>query len=234
MSEFLALDVECAASGWGHNDRVPVRMALVNLHGGVLVDKVILPTVPIFDSLEQYTGLRSDEIFETGEPMEEVQEAMQAHLGPHVTLIGQRVQFDADWLELRKGTHYRDVVDLADVFKRWSQKRNHFVHFSLQEAGCALLGQKTPQTHDPATDAKTAMALFVSFVLGSTETSLARTRARLLNGTRRYRSERDRAAHGVQGAGGAPHAVCHSKFNGNTCTCGQRTFDKDTACISVN
>ncbi|GCA65256.1 hypothetical protein KIPB_016687, partial [Kipferlia bialata] len=41
---YLALDVECVASGYGHNDRTPCWVAIVDLQGTVLLDKKIRVT----------------------------------------------------------------------------------------------------------------------------------------------------------------------------------------------
>jgi len=60
--KILALDVECAATGPGHNDRAPCRIAVVNDELETIFDVVVKVEPECFSPMTAITGLTRDEI----------------------------------------------------------------------------------------------------------------------------------------------------------------------------
>ncbi|KAJ1419791.1 hypothetical protein B484DRAFT_134343 [Ochromonadaceae sp. CCMP2298] len=94
----MAMDVECVANGLGHNDRVPCSVALVG-ESVLLVKKIKPPLVVSY--LTEITGFRESDLLDA-RSFEEVRGQLLSHLGPHVVLVGQRVQNDIAWMQLIK------------------------------------------------------------------------------------------------------------------------------------
>jgi RNA exonuclease 4 len=104
MPQYLALDVECAATGRGHNDRAPCHVALVNQDGVVLLNETIF--VPsVFHPLTQYSGMTTEQI-EKGIPLSVAVARLRTLCCPDTVLVGQSVGSDIGWMQLRQGVDY--------------------------------------------------------------------------------------------------------------------------------
>jgi RNA exonuclease 4 len=156
-ARFISIDVECAATGRGHNDRAPCRIAAVDAHERVLLD-VIVHVPNLYNPLFVLTGL-SDVQISMGMPLRDALAQLRAYCGPDVVIVGQAVQNDINWLGLVRGQDFRDVVDLAEVFACDLGKR--IVKHSLRNTAFGLLGaQMNPEYHNPVEDAVISMRLF--------------------------------------------------------------------------
>ncbi len=54
--------------------------------------------------------------------------------------LGQRIASDIGWLHLIKGVHYKNAIDLAQVFSTYNHRYKNMGHFSLQHEANTLLG----------------------------------------------------------------------------------------------
>ena len=114
--------------------------------------------------LTSVTGLSAEDI-EGGDAKEDVLADLYALLGPSVVLVGQNPDSDCTWLELEQGTHYGQLIDLAEEFKAWSLKFNRFDYFGLAQEAYGLLGVTMHAgSHSPVEDAKISIRLFNEWV----------------------------------------------------------------------
>ncbi|KAJ0396653.1 hypothetical protein P43SY_003002 [Pythium insidiosum] len=145
---FFAIDVECVATGTGVDDRDVARIAVVNEDEDVFYDRYVKPDKAIVSYLTQLTELR--QIL----PRESV-------------IVGQSIKKDLEWLGLQKGDDYKQMFDVADLFRIPMQSKNgtiRYRNFSLRHVAKYLLGHDIQEAdHDPVIDAKYAMKIFKQF-----------------------------------------------------------------------
>ena len=60
-------------------------------------------------------------------------------LGPDVTLVGQGIECDIEWLQLKQGEDYGDSVDLGKMFKAYNTRYRNYSSFSLSHEVNTLL-----------------------------------------------------------------------------------------------
>jgi hypothetical protein len=156
-SRFISIDVECAATGRGHCDRAPCRIAAVDAHERVLLD-VVVHVPNLYNPLFVLTGLTDVQI-SMGMPLRDALAQLRSFCGPDVVVVGQAIQNDINWLGLVRGQDYRDLVDLAEAFACDVGKK--MVKHSLRNTAFGLLGvQMSPDFHNPVEDALISMRLF--------------------------------------------------------------------------
>merc|ERR1740123_1489587 len=124
---FVSIDVECAATGHGHFDSAPCRIAMVDFYGAVLFDQIC--NVPdLQDPLTEFTGLDAWQIHDA-QPLEQVLSAFHKTLADlnrtyrfGVTIVGQSLILDLIWTRLQEGVHYSRTIDIAQLFKTKNQR----------------------------------------------------------------------------------------------------------------
>lgn len=152
----FSVDVECAATGWGHDDRAPCRVAVVRSGATVLdlvirVDGLVSPLTPL-------TGLDVRQLAQ-GKSLDEARRLVRAALGPDAVLVGQSIQHDIHWLGLAEGTDFKRSVDLAELFRCSAFGRSRVL--CLEHEALGLLGQRVQLgLHDPVEDAQVSLRLF--------------------------------------------------------------------------
>jgi len=100
-SSFVSVDVECAATGRGHNDRAPCRIGAVDETGMAIFDRAV--KVPgLFNPLTAITGMTTAMIEKGMELEAAVEELRKKCLGPKVVLVGQAIYKDIQWLSLKR------------------------------------------------------------------------------------------------------------------------------------
>ena len=212
----LSVDVECVATGRGHNDRGVCRVAVVDETERVLFNEYVKPEGRIVSYLTPITGVREGDL-DNAKSLETVLAQVYALLSPDVTLVGQRIEGDIAWLQLKEGVHYKNVIDLAEVFAAYNPRYKNTSYFSLQHEANTLLGGAAlidASPHNPANDAIASIRLYKKYcvesqhLLESAKQQLLRNRpppsfAKQHN----YRYE----------------GVCLAGFYPAKCTCGQPT-----------
>lgn len=222
----FSLDVECVATGRGHNDRAPCRIGLVELVNGsieVVLDRVT--SCPnILDPLTAVTGLTIEEI-QRGEPLDDVLKELRRKLGAGSILIGQCVSIDVEWCALTKGVDFAKTVELdqelvftmesKDARKRtWIDQK----FSSLRAKAFALLGKALHdegQAHSPVDDAIVSLEIYRDWVQ-SGRIHEAREKLKDLW----VKNELPRKIH-VSIVG-----ICSAKFNKSRCTCNQPVVER--------
>eukprot|EP00747_Dinoflagellata_sp_TGD_P068175 gnl/TRDRNA2_/TRDRNA2_155597_c0_seq1.p1 gnl/TRDRNA2_/TRDRNA2_155597_c0~~gnl/TRDRNA2_/TRDRNA2_155597_c0_seq1.p1 ORF type:complete len:390 (-),score=71.25 gnl/TRDRNA2_/TRDRNA2_155597_c0_seq1:32-1201(-) len=219
-ARYVAVDVECAATGKGHNDRAPCRVGVVDYRGKVLMDQII--SVPnLVSPLTPITGLTRQEI-EGGRPCEEVVAEVKSLLGKDVTLVGQYIDADIEWLDLHRSIDFKDSVDIASKFRTFNKKHGTDEYYSLAQEVYALLGQKMVGSHSPVEDSKYSMALFREYVQKPAKLRDARDLLMRMKYNRKFPALNTfkKSMH-IDG-------VCGGKFNKERCFCGQSTVTPES------
>ena len=212
----LSVDVECVARGRGHSDRSVCRVAVVDENERVLLNEFVKPKEKIVSYLTPVTGLRAGDL-DNGKSLETVLTQVYALLSPDVTLVGQAVASDIAWLQLVKGVHYKDVIDLSQVFATYNQRYRNMNYFSLQHEadtlldGVAMIGSGP---HDPANDALACIRLHRKYCVESPHL-LASAKQQLLR-SRPPPSFAKQCNYRYEG-------VCLAAFYPEKCSCGQPT-----------
>lgn len=225
VETFVSIDVEAAAIGRTHayRDRAACWAVVVDSTGKELLNLVI--DVPnLVSPLTKVTGLTAAEIH-AGIPLEDALDQIHTLLcsiSTNVTIVGQSVQGDIDWLKLEKGVHYNNVVDLSESFKTWNPKYRNFNFYSLAKEAYGLLGVRMhggSQSHNPLVDAQVSMRLYNEFV--AVPSKLARAKSTLVRLTRRKQFPRELMAgtfeRNIDGC-------CGWAFNPDKCICGAPTL----------
>ena len=118
---YIALDVECVATGKRHDDRDVCLVAVVDANEDVILKRKVKPEKNIVSYFTPLTGLRQGDL-DDGERLSVVLREVKALLGPDVVLVGQGVKSDIKWLQLEEGKDYNSVVDLAQMFKVYNSR----------------------------------------------------------------------------------------------------------------
>ena len=213
---FLSVDVECVATGRGHNDLGVCRVAVVDENERVLLNELVKPDKSVVSYLTPITGLRAGDL-DNGKSLDAVLAQVHALLSPDVTLVGQAVANDIKWLQLDQGVHYKDVVDLSEVFATYNPRFQNTSYFSLQHEADTLLGGVAmigTGPHDPANDALACIRLHKKYCIKSPHL-LASAKQQLL---RNRPPPNFRKQHNYRYEG-----VCMAAFFPAKCTCGQPT-----------
>ncbi|TMW66163.1 hypothetical protein Poli38472_003928 [Pythium oligandrum] len=163
---FFAIDVECVATGTGVDDRDVARIAIVNEDEEVSYDRYVMPDKPIVSYLTQLTGISESNL--VGAPsLAEALVELRKILPSDSVIVGQSIKKDLEWLGLDKGSDYKQMFDVADLFRIPMQSTNgtiRYRYFSLRHVAKYLLGHDIQEAdHDPVIDAKYAMKIFKQF-----------------------------------------------------------------------
>lgn len=208
MVRHISIDVECVATGKGHNDRAAASVAMVDERGEVLLNLKIKQTTPILDYLTDYSGL-TEQDFENALPFDEVVRQVKAilHQDPQTILVGQSLSNDINWLKLQEGIDYSGVVDLAQVFKS-----NSGAMYSLAFTVKTLLSSKLAKGHSAVKDATNAMKLFTQFGQDTSKTAKAK---------KRLETAWKKSPPGPRPA--SFKGICLMKYNARRCICNPQT-----------
>eukprot|EP00697_Spironema_sp_BW2_P015592 gnl/Spiro4/650_TR369_c0_g1_i1.p1 gnl/Spiro4/650_TR369_c0_g1~~gnl/Spiro4/650_TR369_c0_g1_i1.p1 ORF type:complete len:227 (+),score=36.01 gnl/Spiro4/650_TR369_c0_g1_i1:161-841(+) len=217
----VSMDVECIATGRGHNDRAVARVSICVDAGGGRVDTVldIMVAPPdglrIVSYLTPLTGISAADYERTpGRSFAEAQAAVRRCLGPEVVLVGQSIQSDIGWLQLQAGRDYARCVDLAEVFKAYNPRYRSFNKFTLRHEATVLLdvGRRGDQYHCSVDDARSSVLLYLKYVVDQPHL-LEDAQQKLL----KVRPEPSIAKQ----LGYTFEGVCLAAFMPKLCTCGQ-------------
>lgn len=161
QEQFIAIDVECVATGISHRERALGSVAAVDENEQTIFFEYVKPDVPVRSCLTQLTGIQPVHLT-TARSAPEVVADLKRMMHPLITVIvGQSVQSDIDWLGLKEGVDFKRIEDTAQIFRcpRPSDPRK-YQYFSLRHIVRNLLGEDPqPGTHSPIEDARYAMRL---------------------------------------------------------------------------
>lgn len=222
MPTYISIDVEAAATGYGHSDREPCWIAIVDKDGNERLNQVV--QVPnMVSPMTAITGLTTEQI-QNGIPLEDALAEVYAllkSLGTDVVLVGQRPQGDIQWLKLEEGVHFAYYIDLAESFRSWNKKYNRWNYYSLAKEAFALLNVQMHghESHSPLVDAQVSMRLYNEFVCQPKRLKKAVEKLHRMTIYRGFPEEL-MAANQTRNIDG----VCGYAFDPSLCVCGQPTL----------
>ena len=137
-SNFFCVDVECVFHGRRHDASMVAHVALVDKNERVVLKKKVKPDKPVFSYLTPITGLKEGDL-DGAPPLEEVIKEVKALMGPDVVLVGQGIENDIRWLQLKEGVDFAYFVDLGEMFKTYNPRYSNYSFHSLQHEANILL-----------------------------------------------------------------------------------------------
>ena len=161
---YFSVDVECIATGPGHNDRAIGHVAVVDAAGEVVLNVYIKPKGAVTSYLPALTGL-SESLCAQGVSEEEAIALFKACIPTTAVLVGQNVLKDVQWLRLEEGTDFASMLDLAGLFATKHPKYKSLTFFSLSHEAKALLCLDQQEQHHPAIDALLSIRLYQLYTL---------------------------------------------------------------------
>jgi hypothetical protein len=111
-SLYYSVDVECVATGTDHNARAVAQIALVDQYEQVILNVYVKPDKPVVSYLSALTGLTKELIDQHGVPLAEGIKSLKAALPKTAILVGQSINRDVQWLNLRDGVDFASMMDL--------------------------------------------------------------------------------------------------------------------------
>ena len=112
--------------------------------------------------LTPLSGVKAKDL-EGAVSLEEAIEILKSNLPKDAILVGQNVDTDITWMQLKQGEDFTDFVDLAEVFKGYNARYNNYSYHSLLHEAMILLNLPDLDTageHDPAIDARLSVQLW--------------------------------------------------------------------------
>jgi hypothetical protein len=175
-----SLDIECVATGLGHNDRAMGHVAVVDQFLNIVLNIYVKPARPVASYLPNLTGLSAAEV-EGGVTDAEALAIFRATIPRTAILTGQNILKDVQWLGLVEGEDFASMLDLAALFATKNPRFNTLTFFSLAHEAKALLCLDQRETHHPAIDAWLSVKLYQLYtLLKANPSELERARALLL------------------------------------------------------
>ena len=113
VATHFSIDVECVATGVGHNARSVAQIALVDQFERCLLNVFVKPPdgVTVHSYLTPLTGLSKELIDTHGVSLEEAVTQLRLTLPKHAVLVGQNIAKDVQWLGLTEFADFAGMVD---------------------------------------------------------------------------------------------------------------------------
>ena len=138
--KYFGIDVECVATGIRHDARSVALVAVVDKYERQIFKKKVKVHKHIVSYLTPLTGLHPGDL-DNGEDLADVIRDVKAILSSDAVIIGQRIQSDIKWLELKEGIDFKFGVDLGQFFKTYNPRSGSYTYFSLRHEATTLLGK---------------------------------------------------------------------------------------------
>ena len=160
-AHYIAVDVECVATGKSYKNRAVGLIAAVDAYEQTVFFEYVRPDVPVVSPMTVLTGI-THEHMQTARPLEEVMVDLRKLLGENCILVGHGLKSDIAWLGLKKGVDFIETRDTAKLFAvRTSAFNNSVLTPSLRHLGLAMFGVDMQSgVHSPVIDALYAMKLY--------------------------------------------------------------------------
>lgn len=157
---FIAIDVECVATGKSHKDRAVGLIAAVDPNENTIFFEYVKPDQPVASPMTLLTGITRDKL-ESARPLIEVLKDLKELLGNNCVLVGHGLKSDIAWLQLQEGVDYSETRDTAKLFAVRTPKNNSVMTPSLRHLSLCMFGiDMQSGIHSPAADALYAMKLW--------------------------------------------------------------------------
>ena len=183
---YISLNVEYIANGFGHNDRIPCWIIMSDYGGNIIFNEKINPNLSrklyeVVSTLEPITGITMNILEKEGQSYNKVMTDLKNILDKDVVLIGHNIDIDVIKLGLEPGKDYKNYIDIAMEF-RTARKYGNFIknkYFSINQEKYILLDIKE-EFSNLLDDAKVTMSLFKKWIKPG-ETKKARAKKKLID-----------------------------------------------------
>lgn len=159
-STYYSIDVECVATGRHHNSRSVAQIALVNQFENVILSVYVKPEAEVVSYLTPLTGLTHDIIEQQGVSLQHALQLLKTALPSSAILVGQNIRQDVQWLHLTEGANFKELMDLAGIYRTWNTKYNSWSVFGQDHVANVLLNYPVKERHDAVGDAIKSVRLF--------------------------------------------------------------------------
>eukprot|EP00929_Paragymnodinium_shiwhaense_P097354 TRINITY_DN59067_c0_g1_i1.p1 TRINITY_DN59067_c0_g1~~TRINITY_DN59067_c0_g1_i1.p1 ORF type:complete len:527 (+),score=46.68 TRINITY_DN59067_c0_g1_i1:107-1687(+) len=166
--EYVAIDVECVATGVGYLHRAVGSIAAVDQSERCIFFEYVRPDVPVRSCLTPLTSIRPENIHNAGR-LPDVVSRLRRLLSPRKTvLVGHGVALDIDWLGLKPGRDFKRSEDSGDLFAFYPEGPLGWRKtFSLRHICIHALGvDPQASAHSPEVDARFSMRLLNQYGRG--------------------------------------------------------------------
>ncbi|KAL4445396.1 hypothetical protein ABPG77_011221 [Micractinium sp. CCAP 211/92] len=160
-ARYYSIDVECVATGTDHNARAVGQISLVDEHERVLANLYVRPDQAVVSYLTPLTGLTAALLAQHGMPLQQAVSMLCQLLPPSAILVGQNIAKDVQWLGLKEGEHFEQMMDLTGLFRVWNPQYKSYSVFGQDHLAKVLLNwDTTVGGHDAVGDALKSIRLF--------------------------------------------------------------------------
>jgi len=108
----FSLCVGYVATGFKHTERTPAQIALVDEWGNIVRNIYIKPEKPVVSYLTPITCIYEQTIAKYGFQLQKSIDILKEALSADAVLVGHYPAPDIEVLGLKKGKHYRTILDL--------------------------------------------------------------------------------------------------------------------------
>ena len=140
--KYFSIDVECVATGIRHDARSVAFVAVVDKDERQIFKNKVKVHKHIVSYLTPLTGLHPGDL-DIGEDLADVIGDVKAILSSDSVIVGQGVNSDIKWLELKEGIDFKFAVDLGQFFKTYNPRSGNYAYFSLRHEATTLLGKSS-------------------------------------------------------------------------------------------
>ena len=140
--KYFSIDVECVATGIRHDARSVALVAVVDKHEKQIFKKKVKVHKHIVSYLTPLTGIHPGDL-DNGEDLADVIRDVKTILSSDAVIVGQSIESDIKWLELKEGIDFSFAVDLGKFFKTYNPRFRSYTYFSLRHEATTLLGKST-------------------------------------------------------------------------------------------
>jgi len=176
---WYSLDCECVATGSKHNQRAVGQISLIDQNERVILNLYVKPKEKVFSYLSELSGL-DEELISKGIELDKAMETLKKALPKNAILVGQNILQDVQWLDLKEGTDFGGLMDLAGVWRVYNEKYRGYSYFSLQHEVKALLNLSQSGPHNAVTDAILSVRLYNLYLSIKNDTSQLKQAHQLL------------------------------------------------------
>mmetsp|Transcript_22048 Transcript_22048/g.30631 ORF Transcript_22048/g.30631 Transcript_22048/m.30631 type:complete len:226 (+) Transcript_22048:160-837(+) len=179
---YFSIDVECVATGTGHNARAIAQIALVDQNCNCILNIFVKSPKPVTSYLTPLTGVTDEILGQYGLEADQALSLLRQYLPRSACLVGQNIGKDVHWLGLQESRDFASLVDLAGLWRVKNPRYDSFTYFGLDHVATCLLGASNDgRAHDAVQDAIKSISLFNLFnQLQMRPDDLARAQQQLL------------------------------------------------------
>jgi len=157
---FFALDVQSVATGYKHMERDIGQIAVIDEQTKIKLNVYVKPAKEVVNFLYELTSLRKEVLDQYGMPEDKAKDLVLQVLPSNCVLVGHNIETNIQALGLQKGKHYRDSVDLSELWKVYNPMYASYTKFSLAHEARCLLNVPTNVQRNAVYDGMLSIQLF--------------------------------------------------------------------------